>query len=500
MLSCQGLCLAAICHEMKTLVIIGALVAVSIGAWYLFVNKKPIRAQSVAVIPFKSTKDESKQDLLIDGITEGILNSLSQQEGIKVSARSSSFKFRGNEDDLAEIRRKLGVEAVLVGSVLIDGDHVQIEVQLINTEDKMGLWSEEYNGKVEDIFALQDEIANSIAEAMSLSGRAAKTQRTASREAYELYLQGRSHWNLRSQADLYKGIEMFESAIEKDPQYGAAYAGISDCYTALGYSSVLSPKEAFPKAFEAASKALSLDSTLAEAHATLGYYKFYYEWDWAEAEQEFRKALSLNPNHALVYDWYGYYLTAMKRYDEAQAVFAKAISLDPLSAGLNTDMGFTYYYNNQFDQAATSLKAALELNPKYPLGHLWMGRVYQAKKMYAEAINEYKMGMEATPRWPVAFAQIGNVYGVSGDKEQAKSILDSLNVMANDRYVTSYGRALIYAGLGDKDMVFQWLNKAYEERSHWLVWLRSDPRWDPYRTEKQFAELEAKISLPDSKN
>jgi tetratricopeptide (TPR) repeat protein len=299
---------------------------------------------------------------------------------------------------------------------------------------------------------------------------------------------------------LHRGIETFEQAIAEDPGFGAAYAGLADCYTALGYFSFLAPKESFPKALAAASKALELDSTLAEAHATLGYYKFYHEWDWAEAEQEFRKAISLNPNHELVYDWYGYYLTAMQRYDEASVVFDKAVSLDPLSPAIGTDMGFGFYYGKQYDRAAIVLKAALELNPKFAAGHLWMGRVYQAKGMYNEAIEEYKLSMAGTSRWPVAFAQIGNVYGVSGNHTQAKVILDSLNKMATNKFVTSYGVALVYAGMGDKGQAYRWLNKAYDERSHWLVWIKTDPRWDAFRSDPQFAELEARISLPDSKN
>lgn len=486
---------------MKTLLIIGVLVVVAIASYYYFVfgNVRPT-AQSIAVIPFVNIGGKPDTDFLIDGLTEGVLNSLARQQGLRVSARTSSFKFRESDSDLTEIGSKLGVQAILIGGVRIEGDTIQIKVSLVNAGDKMLLWSNRYEGQTDHIFALQDKIANNIAKALLPSSRRVVTKGTSNKDAYELYLQGRGHWNLRTQKDLERGIELFEQSISEDPAFGAAYAGLADCYTAMGYLSFLAPKESFPKAFEAASKALELDSTLAEAHATLGYYKFYHEWDWAEAEQEFRKAISLNPNHELVYDWYGYYLTAMQRYDEARVVFDKAVSLDPLSPAISTDKGFGLYYGREYDRAATVLKAALEINPKFPAGHLWLGRVYQAKKMYDEAIEEYKLAMKGTPGWPVASAQIGNAYGVSGDHTQARATLDSLNKMAGNKFVTSYGLALVYAGLGEKDQAYRWLNKAYDERSHWLVWIKTDPRWDPFRSDPKFAELEARISLPKSEN
>ena len=484
---------------MKTLVTISLLVSLAIVVYFFFSYNAKQSAHSVAVLPFENLRSEPGQEFLIDGVTEGILNSLSQQDGLKVSARTSSFQFRSSAAELDEISKKLGVQAIVEGAVDIDGDRIQIVVQLINAEDQMHLWSKRFEGNVDDIFSIQDKIANSIANVLLRSSRRVVTQRTANKEAYQLYLKGRSHWNRRTQMELLKGIEVFEEAIEKDPEFGAAYAGLADCYTALGYSSFLSPRQSFPKAFDAATKALKLDTTLAEAHATLGYYQFYYEWDWAKAEQEFRKAISINPNHELAYDWYGYYLTAMQRYDEAHVVFAKAASLDPLSAGIGTDMGFSLYYNKKYDKAAEALMAALKLNPNFPLARIWLGRVYQVKKMYDQSIDEYKKAITVVSGWPVAYAQIGNVYGVSGDHQQARAILDSLNSFAPKKFVTSYGVALVYAGLGEKAKTYEWLNKAYDERSHWLVWLKTDPRWDEFRSDPQFAELLARISLPETK-
>jgi len=235
---------------------------------------------------------------------------------------------------------------------------------------------------------------------------------------------------------------------------------------------------------------------LAEPHASLGYYNFYYAWDWAAAEQEFRMAIALNPNFELGYDWYGYYLTAMQRYDEAKVVLEKAKELDPLSVPIATDMGFSTLYSGDYDQALKKLQAALQMNPKFMLAHIWMGRVYQVKKMYPEAIAEYKKTLELTMNWPVAWSVLGNVYGVSGDKASAKKILDTLAELSSKKFVTSYGVATVYTGLGENDRAFEWLNKAYDERSNWLVWLKADPRWAPLKTDKRYAELVNRVGLP----
>ncbi|MGZ8557205.1 MAG: TPR end-of-group domain-containing protein [Chitinophagaceae bacterium] len=458
--------------------------------------------QSIAVLPFENMSNDPGQVYLSDGLTEGILNSLAHLKNLKVCARTSSFQFRGKDVDIKEAGKKLGVRTVLEGSVQRQRDQVRITVQLINVEDGFHFWSEQYDENIEDIFTLQDKIAAAIAEKLKIALLENERQifvkkRMPNKEAYELYLKGRSFWNLRTPPDLKKGIDFFQQAIALDPLYAAAYSGVADCYTALGYGSFLAPKEAFRKAFEAANKALELDSTLAEPHASLGYYRFYYDWDWAAAEQEFRIAIALNPNYELGYDWYGYYLTAMERYDEARIILKKAAELDPLSVPINTDIGFCYYYSGDYDQAIIKLQASLKINPKFGLAHLWLGRAYQQKKMYAQAIAGYKNTLQAIVDWPVALAAIGHVYGVSGEKAEAQKILDTLSSLSSKKFVTSYGVALVYAGLDENEKAFLWLNKAFEERSHWLVWLKTDPRWAPIQSDKRYAELVNKVGLPD---
>ena len=396
------------------------------------------------------------------------------------------------------------MSTVLEGSVQKEGDRFRITAQLINVEDDYHILSEKYDvsyTKSGDIFVIQDKIANAIAERLSLSFGDQESKRvnrvpTESKEAHDWYLKGRFFWNQRNPDALKKGIEFFERSIEADPLYASAYAGLADCYTALGYASFLAPNDAIPKAKIAAAKALEIDSTLAEPHASIGFFKFYYDWDWAEAEKEFKKAIVLNPNYEVAYDWYGYYLTAMERYDEAAAILKKAKDLDPLSIPISTDMGFSLYYSGNYDKALKELQSSLEMSPRFGFAHLWTGRVYQQKKMYKESLDEYGKALLAQPGWTVALAALGNVYCIIGQNSKANKILDTLDVISKKRFVTSYGVALVYAGLGEKDKVFEWLNKAYEERSNWLVWLKSDPRWTILRNDKRYEELVQKVGLP----
>jgi TolB-like protein/Tfp pilus assembly protein PilF len=456
---------------------------------------------SIAVLPFINMSNDPTQDYLCDGLTDGILNSLARLNGLKVSARNSSFKFRGKDVDIKEVGEKLKVLTVLEGSVQIEGDRIRITAQLIDVNDGFHFWSEQYDEKLDDLFAIQDKVANAIAEKMETTVLLSERNKilkksTVDKRAYDLYLKARSYWNARIPPDLKKGIELFEQAIAIDPSYAAAYAGLADSYNALGYGSHLAPQQTFPKGREAAMKALQLDSTLAEPHASLGFYNFYYGWDWEAAEQEFRTAIALNPNYALAYDWYAYYLTAMQRYDEAIVMLQKAIELDPLSDPIRTDLGFSLYYSGNYEQAVEKLLATLNANPRFGAAHLWLGRSYQQQKKYAQAIEEYKSTLIASPDWPVALAAIGNVYGVSGEKALAQNVVDTLQTLSTKKFVTSYGMALVYVGLDEKTQVYTWLNKAYEERSNWLVWLKTDPRFNSIRSEKQFVELVNKVGLP----
>jgi len=456
--------------------------------------------RSLAVLPFANMNSDPSKQYFSEGLTEGILQSLATIKGLKVTARSSAFTFRGEYDNIKEVGQALGVRTVLEGSVEQHEDSIRILMHLIDVADNLVVWSGSFDERVNDVFALQWEIAHKIA--MELQINVALNQGSVlerpkmNTEAYQLYLLGRASWNRRTPKDLLDGIGFFERAVALDPSFGEAYAGMANCYVALGYGSHLAPKEAFPKAIEAAMKALTLDSSLSAPHAILGFCRFYYDWDWSAAEQEFRKAISLNPNDELGFAWYGYYLTAMERYDEARIMLGKAAALDPLSAPIFTDLGFSLYYGKEYNASLKALHTALEMNPSFPLAHLWLGRVYQANRQYSEAVDEYLLAMKGSPEWPVALAQIGNAYGAWGRNQEAKIVLEQLKALYSRKFVTAYGMALVYSGLGDQEQAIEWLQTAYNERSHWLVWLKTDPRWAVIQGDKRFQDLLARIGLP----
>ena len=453
---------------------------------------------SVAVLPFDNANNNPELGYFSDGLAEDIRNDLSLIKGLKVCAPASSFQIRGQIANAPEIGQKLHANTLLGGKLQMQDDKIRVDVRLVDAGDGSSIWTREFTENMDNLSSLQEEISSAVAKELhpGQGERPASPQgkKTApSHAAYALYLKGRSAWNLRTPGDLKRGIDLFRQAIAIDSGYAAAYSGIADCYTALGYGNWLSPRESFPKALEAATKALSLDSTLAEPHASLGYYKFYYEWDWAAAEQEFRASIARNANYEIAYDWYGFYLTAMRRFDEAKIVLQKAQELDPLSPPIRTDLGFNAFYSGNYDEAIRQIRTSLQMNPNFTLGHLWLGRVYHVKKMYHDAVAEYKKGI---PGWPVTLALIGNAYGESGNKDSARQILDTLNAWYSKKFVTAYGMASVYVGMGDKDHTFEWLDKAVEERSNWLVWLRLDPRWDRIRTDKRYAVILNRLGLP----
>ncbi|MCA1601740.1 MAG: tetratricopeptide repeat protein [Acidobacteria bacterium] len=293
-----------------------------------------------------------------------------------------------------------------------------------------------------------------------------------------------------------KSIVAFHRATEIDPNFALAFSGLADSYTTLGYLSYISPTQAFPPAKNYALKALELDPSLAEAHASLAYDKFYFDWDWAGAEVEFRRAIELNDRYATAHQWYSIYLQASGRPDEAFREIHLARERDPLSLSINTDIGFHLYYNRQYDEAIKQLQSVLEMKKDFPLAHLWLGRSYQQIGKYNDALGEFQQVEDAFHGWVVSRAAVGFIYGVTGRKAEALKVLEALDELSKKRFVTSYGVALVYAGLGQKDQAFVWLNKAFDERSHWLVWLKRDPRWDGLRSDARFAQLVARMDFP----
>lgn len=315
-------------------------------------------------------------------------------------------------------------------------------------------------------------------------------------DAYRAYLQGRHEWNQRSKESLERAIGHFRRAAQMDPTFAAAYSGRADCHAVLGYLSHASPGDAFPFARQYATKALRLDASLAESHASLGFVKLYFEWDWRGAEVDFRRAIAVDPNYATSHEWYSIYLTAVGRVTEAFPEIQAARERDPLSLPVNSDLGFFYYYTGEYDEAVKQLTFVLEMNPAFPPAHLWLGRTYQELGRFDDAISEFLQVEAGLPGWPVSIAARGFVEGMTGRRREAEAILAELDRLATNTYVTPYGVALVHAGLGNHEAAFAYLNKAFDEKSNWLVWLRLDPRWSRLRSDARFAEMVNRMRYP----
>jgi len=456
--------------------------------------------RSLAVLPLQNLSGDPSQEYFADGMTEELITRLAQVSGLRVTSRTSVMSYRDTKKRLPEIARELGVDSVVEGSVSRADDKVRVTAQLIDGASDRHLWAQTYERDLRDVLALESEIAQAVARAGRLElappevAQLAKTRRVDP-AAFEAYVKGRYFWNKRGGENLKKAIGFFQQALDVDPAYAVSYSGIADSYTQLGYASLVAPREVFPKAREAAEKALELDATLAEPHASLAYVKFYFDWDWPGAEREFQRAIELNPNYATAHDWYAYLLTATGRLPEARAEIQRAHELDPLSVPIESDIGFVLHYGNEQDRAAEELEKALEMNPQFPLAHLFLGRVYQAKRLYEQAIVEYQ-ATGPLREWVPTVAGIGYVYGIQGRRQEALQVLSNLEARSKKEYVTAYAVALVHAALGEKDQAFAWLDKGVEERTHWLVWLKRDLRWEPLRDDPRFKDLTRRVGLP----
>jgi TolB-like protein/DNA-binding winged helix-turn-helix (wHTH) protein/Tfp pilus assembly protein PilF len=452
---------------------------------------------SLAVIPLENLSGDKSQEFFADGMTDELITDLAQNSTLRVISRTSVMRYKGTRKPLPQIANELGVDAIVEGTIERAGDRVRIRAQLIRASDDRHLWADTFERELPDILGLESEVASSIARQVQtrLASGHPPSNRKVQPAAYEAYLKGRYAWNKRSEAALFEGIEFFKQAITLEPDYGEAYSGLADSYTTLGYLSYIAPRDAFPLARAAAEKALVLNGSLAEPHASLAYVCFYYDWNWPAAEIEFKKAITLNPNYATVHEWYSIYLTAMLRPDEAKTEIDRALQLDPLSLIINTDVGFQMFYAKKYDEAILQLKKTLQMGPRFPLAHLWLGRAYQQKGMFDEAMNEYGATENALPGWIVTLAGIGNLQGLFGKDADARATLAKLKELSKNEYVTPYGVALVYAGLGDKQQAFQWLETAVSDRSHWLAWIRLDPRWESLRSDPRYADLVRRIGF-----
>jgi DNA-binding winged helix-turn-helix (wHTH) protein/TolB-like protein/Flp pilus assembly protein TadD len=467
--------------------------------WFTKSSRATTPIDSIAVLPFVS--NDATNDYLADGLSEATINSLSRVAKLRVAPRTNVLRYKAPSINLRQAGEELGVSAILTGQVSQKDDVLSIQLDLVDVRRNSEIFTSQYTGKASELISLQTRIFDDVSHALNVPLTGPERQLLAHRatenaDAYRAYLEGRYFWNQRSESGLKKAIEAFERATQIDSNFALAYSGLADSYTTLGYLSYISPTQAFPVAKNHALRAIELDSTLAEPHVSLAYDKFYFDWDWTGAESEFRRAIELNPTYATAHQWYSVYLLAAGRPNEAFQEIYKARQYDPLSLSINTDVGFHHYYNKQYEEAIKQLMSVLEMKKDFPLAHLWLGRSYQQLGRYQEALAEFRQVEGAFGGWAVSKAALGYVEGVSGNQREASKTLSELEALSKQRFITAYGVALVYAGKGEKDKAFAWLNKAFDERSHWLIWLRLDPRWDVLRSDPRFGELLNRMHFP----
>jgi TolB-like protein len=471
------------------------------GARSVFVRSAPIRA--LAVLPLESVSGDRQQDDFAGTMTEQLTARLASLGSWRVASPASAMRYRGRRKPVAQIAAELGVDAVVEGSVARHGSSVKVTAQLVDARTGRRIWGDAYEQGLDQVLVVQNDVVRAIARetdlrlAPDVSTRLSSTPRKVDPAAYDAYVRGRHAWDKRSESDLHDAIRFFQDSIDADPTYAPAYAGLADAYAQLGYGSYVSPEDTFPRARTAAEKALALDPSLAEGHASHGYALMYYDWDFANAESEYRRAIQLNPSYAVAHQWYAYLLTAMERpFVAADAEISIAKALDPLSPAINTDRAYISYYYGRNEDALHSVGLALEMDPKFALGYFWLGRIYTSQGRYADADQAFhNIGPLRT--WTPAMAALGYMYGKAGRVQDAKAILAEFDTLTrHGRYASGYAIAAIYAGLGDRERMFQYLDAAYREHSHWLVWLKRDPRWDKFRADPRFENLVRKIELP----
>jgi len=458
----------------------------------------------LAVLPLDDLSGDSKQEYLADGLTDEMITELGRlhPEGLGVIARSSVRPYRRTTKSAAQIGKELGVNYILEGSVSRSADHLRVRAQLIQVQDQTPVWADEYDRNLTDVLAMESDVAKAVARQIQLRlteqerARLEKV-RSVNPEAYESYIKGRYHWNKRTPDAILLSVTYFQQAIQKDPTYAVLYAGLADAYGLLGTVpyDVLPPRQAMPKSKDAAERALELDESLAEAHVSLAYADYVYDWNWPDAEKEFQRALELNPNYATGHEWYALYLVAAGRADVAIAEINLAEKLDPLSPVIYAAAAQIYMYAQRYDETLEQCRRAFELYPDFLLAHYFQGRAYEQKGMVKEAIGEFQKASTLSGGSPIMMMSLGHAYAISGRKKDAQELLAQLVSLSNEKYVPAVYMMAIAAGLGDKDGAFRWLNQAVQDRCDYVVYLRKEPGLDNLRSDPRFVEVMRRIGL-----
>ncbi len=478
---------------------------IAMAAFYLGSSSRAL-INSVAVLPFANASGDPNTEYLSDGITEGVIDRLSGLPNLKVISRTSSFRYKQRDIEPQKVSKELGADALVTGRVVQRGDDLFVSVELVDAREDKQLWGEQYSRKIADASSVQQEIATAISGNLRVrltseeKNRLAKSSAT-NPEAYQLYLKGRYHANQTTAAEQKKAVEYFQQAIDKDPGYALAYAGLADSYAALGGDwNYLSPSDSFPKAKAAAMKALELDDTVGEAHAALAYAVFFADWDWPRTEIEFKRAIELTPNSELSHERYAEFLQARKRFSESLAEAQRAQELDPLSPEIVTAVGNIYLFTRRYDESIAQYHKALDLNPNLPAVRTLLSWAYVMKRMYPQALAEYD---KVADQYKVVAAEnqfvangLGWVYAVSGRRADALKIAQELKNLSSRTYVDFYPLGGIYAGLGDKDEAFRLLEKGYAQHSATMPWLGIDLFWYGMHSDPRYNDLLRRMGLP----
>jgi serine/threonine-protein kinase len=491
-------------HKIITAIVLLALIVMVSGVfWYRHAAPTEVTIESIAVFPFQNKSTEPDTEYLADGLTESLIYRLSQLPNLKVSPTSSVFHYKGKEIDPVKAGEELGVNAVLSGRIVQRGENLTISAELTDVRYNKLLWGEQYERKMSELLATQREIAREIVDKLKLKVSGEETglakHYTENNEAYQLYLRGRYYWNKRNPESLHKAVDYFQQAIDRDPGFALAYAGMADTYALLGGPEAggdMSPNETLPKAKAAAIKALELDQSLAEGHVPLAHVKCYYDRDFAGSEREYKRAIELNPNYPVAHHWYAIFLTVLGRYDEALVEIKLAYELDPLSLSINAWTGRILFLKGEIDQSINQLRKTVELDQSFILGHYRLGQSYAEKHMFAEATSEFTQLSRLPNGQPLALIGFAQMYAELGNRSEAEKNLNQLIALSNQQYVSAANIASIFVSLGENNKAFQWLEEANKAHDLNVVRVKHDPRFAGLRSDPRFNDLVRRIGIP----
>ena len=487
-------------HKLAAAVVLIALVAAVAGlGLFLRSRNSEVAIDSIAVLPFANQNGDPNSEYLSDGLTEGVINSLVQLPNLRVAPRNSVFRFKGKEIDPSAAGQQLGVRAVLTGRVLQRGDSVTVSVELVDVRDNKQLWGEQYERPVSDMLTVKQEIAREITDKMRLrlTGEEQKQlvrRDTTNKDAYELYLKGRFYWNRRTAENLRKAVDLFQQAIEKDPNYALAHVGVADCYVMMEEYTGTPARETLPKAKAAVQSALRIDDSLAEAHASQAMV-YWLSWQYADSESEFKRAIQLNPNYPTARHWYSLLLRSLGRRNEGEAEIKRAYELDPLSPIINVNVADFANLRGDHETALAQAKKIIELYPNFAVGYLYLGWSYQRKGDYQNAILALEKSAELSSRWSFVVGPLGQCYALAGRRADAQAIVKELEERYAKHEALATSVAAVYAGLGDRDQAFVWLEKGFQEHSGEMVRINFDPPYELLKSDPRFAALLGRMGL-----